>query len=133
MEMLTERLFDHFQTFSRYLDDNVDGFHKKPPRERLKLYSAAEPVFDPNIPEPMVELFLEAGAYEPMVPVYDMDGLIRPPQVDPLTGAVTPALLGEAPALLGPYWQRLFAVDRNECLRCLRDYRDILRRKLSGD
>jgi hypothetical protein len=132
-EALTERLDEHYTRFMAYLDDYIDGFHKKPPRERLQLYEAAEPVFDPTIPEPMIELFLEQGAYEPLVPVYDVEGLIRPPQVDPLTGAVTPALLGEAPALLGPYWQRLFAVNRLEALKCLRDYRDIQRRNARDD
>jgi hypothetical protein len=128
-EALVEKLDAHFITFSDYLDDNIDGFHKKPPRERILLYQASEPVFDPNIPTPMIELFLEQGAYEPLVDVFDLEGLIRPPQVDPLTGAVTPALLGQAPVLLGEYWRRLWAVDRVEGLRCLRDYRDILRRE----
>lgn len=142
MEQVIEELDKHRKDFTEYLDDYIDGFWKKPPRERMKLYEASEPVFDPNIPEQMVEVFLEAGVYEPLVPVYDVEGLIRPPVVvQPEMGApgtagvvtpamTSPALLGEAPAILGPYWQRLFAVDRMEALKCLRDYRDIQKRVL---
>jgi hypothetical protein len=145
-ESLTQRLDEHYTRFASYLDDNIDGFHKKPPRERILLYQASEPVFDPTIPEPMIELFLEQGAYEPLIPVYDHEGLIRPPvMVQPEMGAqpatpgvvtpamTTPALLGMAPAILGPWWQRMWAVDRVEALKCLRDYRDISRRKLNDD
>lgn len=128
MEAVTEKLDSHRTEFLQYLDDYVDGFHRKPPRERLQLYEATEPVFDPSIPPEITELLVEQGAYEPLVPVYDMQGLIRPPTVDPLTGMSQPALLGQAPAILGPYWQRLWAVDQLEALRCLRDYRDIRRR-----
>ena len=132
-ESLTQRLDEHYTRFASYLDDNIDGFHKKPPRERLLLYQASEPVFDPNIPEPMIELFLSQGAFEPLIPVYDETGLLRPPVVDPMSGVMSPALLGEAPALLGPYWARMWAVDRVEALRMLRDYRDISRRKLNDE
>jgi hypothetical protein len=140
LEVATEDSYAYYLEYSQWLDDYMDGFHKKSPRERMKLYQAAEPVFDPTIPEEMLEVFLEAGAYEPLVDVYDVEGLIRPPTPGPeivdAAGVVTlgqpmPALLGQAPELLGPYWQRLWAVDREEALKCLKDYRDILKRKLA--
>lgn len=140
-EMVLERWEKYTKDKFQWYNDTFGGFWKQPPARRLATYEAAEPVFDPNIPEAMLETFLEQGVWEPLEPVYDMVGNVKPPQpaVDPMTGqpsvdqmgqpAMQPALLGTAPVILGPWWRKMWAVNRDETLDMLRDYRDIQRRR----
>lgn len=129
LAIVAEKMDAYFKFKREWLDDTFSPFRKMKPAERLDFYHNTEPVFDPSIPAPILEAFVEAGVYEPLVEVYDETGQIRPAPPDPATGMPgAPVLLGMAPAVLGPYWRRMWAVDREEALRMLRDYRDLQRR-----
>jgi hypothetical protein len=132
MEVATKLADDMAELEMQQLDDLISGFWLAKPSERVKVYEAGEPLF--VAPDFDLAMMLEMGDWGPMTTVMAppepfVDPMTGEPAVDPMT--MQPVMvqqpLGEAPIVLGEYWRRMWAVDRNECLKMMRDYASILK------
>lgn len=133
-EAFLEKFWADYQTSREYLDDQISGFWKTKPVERLAWYEQHEPVF--IVPDLVLALWLMTGNEVEMAPVYwqaQPEAAAMQAQVaeqamatgmDPMTipPPIPEVYLGMAPAVLAPYWARNWAWNATKGKKLLRDY-----------
>ena len=132
MEIALKLADDMEEREMQQLDDLISGFWLEPPRVRATVYDAGEPLF--VVADLDVWLLLDSGDWGPEVPVME-----PVPATDPMTGQPALDLMGQplmtmqpkgmAPEVLGPYWRNMWATDRNEAIKMLKDYAAILKER----